>query len=540
MYFDKKIINNFLPLFIFTIFFLIGLSSFQDFGISSDESFHRDSGNLYYEFLKGIFFSDSGSAISLKQMQKLASEDVLYMMPAIFDMINEFIIDIFNIKDIQKIFFLRHFINFFIFLIGCYYFFLIILKIFDSYLYSYIGILSLFCYPRIFGESFYNNKDLVFLSVCIILIYYSIQFLTKLTFKNALIFGIFSALAFDVRIMSIIIIFVSYFLLALKILDNNNFFSNKYKYVLTSSAVTILFIFIFWPYLWLDPINNLINFLTKIKSVTPEIHNYYMGEYIYSKNVPWHFDIVWILVTIPTTVAVFFVIGFLNILLKTSRNFLNLEKKGHKFIESNNDLYNLYFFLIFLLVLLSQIKFGVSYDGWRHLYFLYPIIIIFFLRGIFLIQFNLSNKNIIKFFYIIVSFEIMFLIFWSFKNHPHQYVFFNPLYKNFTLKKFELDYWGLSNRSSLEYIIRYSKKDIIKVAAISWTSLDNSLLILKKSKKDKIKVVHDLREADFVIDNYRKKWDKKIDYTILNEKYKKIFDLVIDERIINTIYERKI
>ena len=100
----------------------------------------------------------------------------------------------------------------------------------------------------------------------------------------------------------------------------------------------------------------------------------------------------------------------------------------------------------------------------------------------------------------------MFLIFWSFKNHPHQYVFFNPLYKNFTLKKFELDYWGLSNRSSLEYIIRYSKKDIIKVAAISWTSLDNSLLILKKSKKDKIEVVHDLREADFVIDNYRKKW----------------------------------
>ena len=541
MYLDKKIIKDYLvPSTIFLIFFVIGIECYQDYGISIDENYHRESGKLYYLFLKGIFLSsDLIQKVSIEDIKIAADSDAAFMMPVIFDVITEFFADILNLKDTQEIFFLRHLFNFIFFLIGCYFFYLIILKIFNKQIYAYLGLLFLFFYPRIFGESFYNNKDIIFLSSSIFLIFFSLKFLEKQSFFTAFTFGIFSALAFDIRVMASLLIFAVYFMFLLKILDNKNFISKNYKYLITSVLTTIFFIFVFWPYLWIDPINNLLNFFHVIKVGTPAIHNYYLGEYYYSKNVPWHFDIVWVLITIPLSVTIFFIIGFSKTLLNGLNVFLTSDSKNHKFWNSKQEMYNYFFLLVFLIVLFAQIKFAVSYDAWRHLYFLYPIIVLFFLNGIFYIVSNLKNKKLINFLYILVLTEMLFLIHWNFKNHPHQYVFFNPFFKSFTSGKFELDYWGLSNRSSLEFIANHSKKDKNKVATISFTSLENSLLILDVKTRNKILIVRDLNQADFVIDNYRKKWDKVDGSEFLNTNFEKIFDLSIDDRIINTVYKKR-
>ena len=54
-----------------------------------------------------------------------------------------------------------------------------------------------------------------------------------------------------------------------------------------------------------------------------------------------------------------------------------------------------------------------------------------------------------------------------------------------------------------------------------------------------ILIVRDLNQADFVIDNYRKKWDKVDGSEFLNTNFEKMFDLSIDDRIINTIYKKR-
>ena len=73
------------------------------------------------------------------------------------------------------------------------------------------------------------------------------------------------------------------------------------------------------------------------------------------------------------------------------------------------------------------------------------------------------------------------------------------------MNKFQLDYWGISNRSSLEYILK-KEKDKIKVATVSFTLLEDSLRVLDETGRNKISIVHNLKEADYVVDNYRKKW----------------------------------
>ena len=40
----------------FLIFLIIGIRSFQDYGISLDEKWHRETGLLFYNFIKGLFF----------------------------------------------------------------------------------------------------------------------------------------------------------------------------------------------------------------------------------------------------------------------------------------------------------------------------------------------------------------------------------------------------------------------------------------------------------------------------------------------------
>ena len=62
-----------------------------------------------------------------------------------------------------------------------------------------------------------------------------------------------------------------------------------------------------------------------------------------------------------------------------------------------------------------------------------------------------KKKN--YFLYILILILILPTGIWMYKNHPFQYVYFNFLAgKNFN-EKFEMDYYGVSNKNALEYII---------------------------------------------------------------------------------------
>ena len=79
----------------------------------------------------------------------------------------------FNIKEKKYQFLLRHvFISSF-FYISLIFYFKIYQKIFDNWTISLLGVLFLILSPRIYAESFYNNKDIFFMSSCIIVTFFS-------------------------------------------------------------------------------------------------------------------------------------------------------------------------------------------------------------------------------------------------------------------------------------------------------------------------------------------------------------------------------
>ena len=194
--------------------------------------------------------------------------------------------------------------------------------------------------------------------------------------------------------------------------------------------------------------------------------------------------------------------------------------------------------MIILLAFITKIKFGLDYDGWRQIYFLYPFIVLIALNGVYYVNSKLKFNRTANVIFLALSLELFFHTFWIYKYHPHQYVFFNPFFKNLVVGKMELDYWGVSNRSSLEFISKTDNRNEIKIASVSFGILDISLQMMNKNDRKKILFVRDLNHADYAIDTYRKEWDKPPSFfNLFKTKFKKIYDLKIDGNVINSIYK---
>ncbi len=537
MHIIKKINkNSFLYFLIFVAFLFIGLNSFKDYGVSIDEHFHLTSGKHYYSFFQGLF-SNNPEFLTLEELKESFKEHY-FKDPSIFDFSAAVLVDILNVQDTKDIYLFRHLLIFLIFLLGSFYFYLILRTRFKSNVIIILGLLFFFLSPRIFANSFYNNKDLIFLSISCIFFYHSIKFFEKPLLGNAIIFAIITSLAFDIRIMAIIYIFVFYLMLVFHYLDDKNFLIHKFKNFLIALILTTFFIYLFWPYLWIDPINNLIDYFLVIKGQTPPMQNLYLGSYVVSGSLPWHYEIIWILFTSPLTIIIFFVIGYSLQSINIFNNFMNVDKKNHKFWNNKKEFIDFYLFFAFTLTFLIKIKFGANYGGWRQIYYLYPLIIIFGLCGFeYLIRF-IKNNIVIKFLFIIFFSELIFLSLWNYKNHPYQFVYFNPIFKTLTKNNFDLDYWGVSNKSVLEKVFLINEKKSFKVTTISFTNLNDSLRILDPKLREKVTVVYDLNQADYVIDNHMRKWSSTPGEEILKKDFNIVYNLIIDENIINTVYKR--
>ena len=127
---------------------------------------NRDNGfvSLKYIFEKiGINADLSKFVVDIPNLgdYKDKAYGVVFDLPLAFF---EFFFDIDNTRDA---FLFRHLINFILFFISTVVFFILCNQIFQDKVLSLIGSLSLILSPRIFAESFYNPKDIIFMSLFI-------------------------------------------------------------------------------------------------------------------------------------------------------------------------------------------------------------------------------------------------------------------------------------------------------------------------------------------------------------------------------------
>ena len=104
------------------------------------------------------------------------------------------------------------------------------------------------------------------------------------------------------------------------------------------------------------------------------------------------------------------------------------------------------------------------------------------------------------------------------RYHPHQHIYANILAgKDMRRAKvnFALDYWGLSYRNALEYILKNDKSDIIKVYVANVPGRNNAAILPSEDRK-RIEYVDSIDEAKYFLSNYRR---HKGEYPYENEYY---------------------
>ena len=387
--------------------------------------------------------------------------------------------------DPQSVFYMRHLVTFLVFYLSTIALYLLLKLNTANRAISLIGALFLILSPRIFADSFYNSKDLVFMSVSIIALYTLTKFHHQPRLKSALIHALTSAFLTDIRIVGIVII-------PLTILFNLKNIKLLLIYLLSSSMLTI----VFWPILWHNPPLELFTALKSMANFTPwQGQVLYMGKFITSTALPWHYLPVWIGITTPLSLLILGLVG----------TFISLRKLLTANCQLPTTLPLLWFYTPLLYVILRH---PILYDGWRHFYFIYPAWIMLCVTTLKYI-FSLKNKFIKVFSLSLIGLDLLIVGIFMIRNHPYQNVYFNFLTGNMAKTKlnFELDYWGLSLTEGYRYIAEHDPSPVIRIFA-PLAPGETSIATLPAS--DRKRLIIDTKNptgAKYLISNYR--WHPK-------------------------------
>ena len=491
----------------FTVLLVIGITSFKDYGISYDEHIQRDSGIIASKYL-------------LQGDQALVQwKDRYYGQ--FFELALIGVEKVFNLSDNLRLVYLsRHLLNFLLFYISVIFFYLLLKNIFKSWRIGLIGSLFLILSPRIFAESFYNSKDLPFMSMFIISIYTLFNYINDKSLKNTIFHSVAIALTVGIRIMGVLIPFITVIVFIIDILidkKSKEIWKKNVKNFLILVFFTILFTVIFFPTLWSNPIYHFTEAFKEMSRYHWRGYNLYLGEYIAGSSVPWHYTSVWILVTTPLIYSVLFIAGCYFAIKSFIKNPPDFYRHSKTILISLS---------LFFIPLAAVIAFrSILYGGWRQTYFVYPAFLIIALYGMNEIYGIITKKYtllksrfLISIISILIILNLSHVLFFMIYNHPYQNVYFNSLAgRNMKEVKynFPLDYWGLSYREGLEYILDNDAGNGLKIYVTNAVGMWNSE-ILETGDRQRIIYVDNPEDADYFVSAFL---DNRNEFDIGDEYY---------------------
>ena len=448
---------------VLAVFLLIGVFTFRDYGISTDELRELYNSVINYKYIISLVnniniipqqVKDNLNNSLFDEFPDLHDwEDRFYgtavMFPTVFvEAASGFTM------EADDLFRMRHLYNYLNFIAAALCFFLLLHKRFkDSYV-PLFGLLMLLLYPRFFAEAFYNLKDILFASWFVISVYFMFRLFERKSFANSVLAGLVLAVSANTRIIGIVVLLLAYAFFAAEILTKREKENVKLllKTVLTVTVSFFVFYVIFTPASWRNPFVFFIDAVSYYMYSTPWEHTHlYMGEMI-TKHVPWHYVPVWMFISIPVFYTVFFFIGNAGT-VKTA-----VKKIRERSWTCGDKLfvYDLFNFLLFWCTLAGLIILkAVLYEGWRHVYFLFIPFLYTSAAGLYHAKRYLEKfKYLIYLPYTLMILTLVFSARWLIVNHPYGNLYLNIPMKNYAGERFTRDAWALTQRESVEYILK--------------------------------------------------------------------------------------
>ena len=503
----------------------IGMQVFSDYGVSVDEPAQRETSLVNLKYILEKFYP-SYAEYHFKDVEELQGfynqyYGIAFQLPLVT-------LEVLNSVAGQAIWLFRHFATFLFFSLGVVAFQQLVEIITADWKISLLGTFLFILTPRIFADSFYNIKDAVFLSAFTIALFFGMRFLKNVNFKNAFLFGLTGAFASNVRIITgYLLLFICIAILLEQIHRKN--FKNIIAPFILLIITFFAFLFFFWPGSWGNPFRYLLESISEFLNYqTWNDKIMYMGSYIWGQDPPWHYLPVWMLITIPESYLLLFVVGIIETI-----HCITKKNSDVSSIERNTGILLI---SIFLFPILTAILFkSTEYNGWRHFYFLYTpflLIAILSLKSIFRWLHSAGFKRICSIG--LIGFVLLYQIYllgWTIKNHPYENVYFNNIMVSLFggRDKFERDYWRLSAKQSWQYIL--SNDDSEHIEYLYEDGAWANTLILPDADQLRLQYSLEITDStDYYIYSYRRPAELK---------GKEVYSITVDGLKILSVYKLK-
>lgn len=449
---------------VFCLLLLFGWLAHADFGMSWDEKTQYVIGRETYET---VFEGYPVSEDSGRRFHGPLIEFILYSAQQLW-----------SFESARDVFVFRHLLSFLIFYGGLIAFYFLCKRLLEDWRLALLGVVLLFCSPRIFAHSFVNTRDVPTLVLFIVSMFTLYRFLEKKTYGSAAVHALACAALLATRITGILLIALTIFGLAVdwKKLNLKKIGLLAGMYLFSTIALTITF----WPLLWENPVEN---FLAAYQNMSNKSGGgFYLGQK--TNGNPWHWIPVWLTVTTPLAYTVFFTLG-----LKST-------------LQRKHWLILLWFFVPVLSIMVGM---GQIFDTWRHVFFVYPAFLIISLAGI-----ECSHRYILHKIQrpyakytvpVFLSLYVGTIGLWMMRNHPLQYAYFS-VPAAYAAENFERDYWGIAFHAAYKKILALEPGDHIISIAINGGGSINNLNMLTPAERHRI-TLKDPYNAKYYVDNWR-------------------------------------
>ncbi len=219
------------------------------------------------------------------------------------------------------------------------------------------------------------------------------------------------------------------------------------SYVLEYLVLSGIVIYIFWPYLWKNPIANYLSSLTQASEFPYAGKILFAGNTYNSWNLPKIYLPKLLTLQLTETALILIMIGLILACIYV------VTKPA---LRADLLLVSVWFFapLAAAIFLDSNL-----YNNFRQFLFILPVLFIFAGLALQFIWIRLKGRLLI--FIPLVIVILLPALYWNWQLHPYQYVYYNSLAggEATASQHYDMDYWNTTYKEGAEYINQIAPKD---------------------------------------------------------------------------------
>ena len=456
------------------LFAVVGVAVLEDYGIANDEGVQRGIGSASFNYALG---DESALPEDVNRFYGVAFEAPLIAVERVFQLETSRAVDL-----------SRRLITHAFFLLGGFFAWLLAYRLFGSRVIALFAMLIFLSHPRMYAHSFFNTKDLPFLSMFMVALY-----LTHRAFRQDSVWafalcGAGAALLANMRITGVMLVPAVLGMLALdaalaarrwglwqgaKSAPQPSRRRRRYRHrrrqegaagmksaLANAGAFAASFAIVLyaaWPLLWRGPTEFADAFQVMSRHTTL-VDTLFRGELVRHPNVPWDFAPTWALITTPPVALILAALGIAAVVRLCAADWRGM-------FANSTARFGLLTLACLILPVAAVIALNSNlYNDWRQMYFLYAPMCVLAAFGLNLIAEKIPKPRLRAAAFALAALGIALVAVQVVRLHPYQQEYFNPLAaKSGLADRWQMNYWRIFHKEALDELLKIQPSGRIAV-----------------------------------------------------------------------------